>query len=35
VGLKTVSATDDPVRLASFVALTHSLLGSNEFLYRY
>ncbi len=35
VGLKTISATDDPVRLASFVALTHSLLGSNEFLYRY
>ncbi len=34
VGLKTVSSEDDPVRLASFVNLTHSLLGTNEFLYR-
>ena len=34
VGLKTVSSADDPVRLASFVSLTHSLLGTNEFLYR-
>jgi hypothetical protein len=35
VGLKSVGKQDDPVRLASFVALTHSLLGTNEFLYRY
>lgn len=35
VGLKTVSHQEDPVRLASLVALTHSLLSSNEFLYRY
>lgn len=35
VGLKAVNKDDDPVRLASFVSLTHSLLSTNEFLYRY
>lgn len=33
VGLKSVQTTD-PVRLAAFVDLTHSLVASNEFIYR-
>jgi hypothetical protein len=36
VGLKTdVTPSTDPVRLAAFVDLTHSLVAANEFVYRY
>jgi hypothetical protein len=36
VGLKRApTASSDPVRLAAFVDLTHSLVAANEFVYRY
>lgn len=36
VGLKKeVAPSSDPVRLAAFVDLTHSLVAANEFVYRY
>ncbi len=36
IGLKnTATPSNDPVRLAAFVDLTHSLVAANEFVYRY
>ncbi len=34
VGLKQSTPSNDPVRLAAFVDLTHSLVAANEFVYR-